>query len=389
MPVVRRVTPAEEPANPGGATRSKAPADDWPTVLVTVGRVGPDPELDEALDPIPGSPGRRAGPVSGRAHRASARPALPGDVALRRHEVRSHRPSLARRAGPRPDRPPRGLPEPGARCGPRSTGGASDATAGLPGGDGARRRGPGRLRAGPGGQAALGGAAGASSRRAHALRRHPRLLPVLLQPRPGGPRAPRSRPCGASSPRSPSAAWPGSSCHVSTTRTTRSTSRPSRRPSSRPSCTPKPACASTRRAKGPADALAGALLVKDELAASSGRSRNALELNPDSLVYLEWIGWLLTMTGDWERGPNLVRRALDRNPHVIPVAHHALWLAHLQHGGDRGVVPGRPAVPRPDLLPARDDPRLLPRPPGRVAEARWRWPSCSRGSPTSRAAAAC
>jgi hypothetical protein len=27
-----------------------------------------------------------------------------------------------------------------------------------------------------------------------------------------------------------------------------------------------------------------------------------------------------------------VRRALTRNPHVIPVAHHALWLAHLHRG---------------------------------------------------------
>jgi hypothetical protein len=27
-----------------------------------------------------------------------------------------------------------------------------------------------------------------------------------------------------------------------------------------------------------------------------------------------------------------VRRALTRNPHVIPVGHHALWLAHLRRG---------------------------------------------------------
>jgi adenylate cyclase len=79
-------------------------------------------------------------------------------------------------------------------------------------------------------------------------------------------------------------------------------------------------------------ALAGALLLKGELAASRAEAESALALNPDSLVYLEWIGWLLTMTGDWERGPDLVRRALARNPHVIPVAHHALWLAHLRKG---------------------------------------------------------
>ena len=79
-------------------------------------------------------------------------------------------------------------------------------------------------------------------------------------------------------------------------------------------------------------ALAGALLVKGELAASRAEVQSALDLNPDSLVYLEWIGWVMTLAGEWERGPDLVRRALTRNPHVIPVAHHALWLAHLHRG---------------------------------------------------------
>ena len=79
-------------------------------------------------------------------------------------------------------------------------------------------------------------------------------------------------------------------------------------------------------------ALAGALLVKGELAAARAEVESALELNPDSLVYLEWIGWLMTLLGEWERGPALLRRALDLNPHVIPVAQHAFWLAHLHRG---------------------------------------------------------
>ncbi len=79
-------------------------------------------------------------------------------------------------------------------------------------------------------------------------------------------------------------------------------------------------------------ALAAALLLKGELAAARAEAQSALDLNPDSLVYLEWIGWLITLAGDWERGPELARRALTRNPHVIPVAHHALWLAHLHRG---------------------------------------------------------
>jgi adenylate cyclase len=86
---------------------------------------------------------------------------------------------------------------------------------------------------------------------------------------------------------------------------------------------------SSQRARA---ALAGALLIKGEVAAARGEALAALELCPDSLVYLEWIGWVLTMCGEWELGPSLVRRALERNPHVIPVAHHALWLAHLRKG---------------------------------------------------------
>jgi adenylate cyclase len=86
---------------------------------------------------------------------------------------------------------------------------------------------------------------------------------------------------------------------------------------------------SSQRARA---ALAGALMIKGELDASRTEAQAALDLNPDSLVYLEWVGWVLTMAGEWERGPALVRRALSRNPHVIPIARHALWLAHLRSG---------------------------------------------------------
>jgi len=78
--------------------------------------------------------------------------------------------------------------------------------------------------------------------------------------------------------------------------------------------------------------LAAALLLKGELAAARSEAESALELNPDSLVYLEWIGWVMTLAGEWERGPEIVRQSLARNPHAIPVAHHALWLAHLHRG---------------------------------------------------------
>lgn len=79
-------------------------------------------------------------------------------------------------------------------------------------------------------------------------------------------------------------------------------------------------------------ALGFALLLKGELAAAQAEAQNALEINPDSLVYLESIGWLLTLCGDWERGPALVRRAIARNPHRMPIGSHALWADHLRRG---------------------------------------------------------
>jgi adenylate cyclase len=79
-------------------------------------------------------------------------------------------------------------------------------------------------------------------------------------------------------------------------------------------------------------ALAGALMVKGELAAGRAEAETAYELNPDSFVYLEWIGWMLALLGDWERGVFLIRRSMERNANHIPVASHAIWANHLRLG---------------------------------------------------------
>jgi adenylate cyclase len=86
---------------------------------------------------------------------------------------------------------------------------------------------------------------------------------------------------------------------------------------------------SSQRARA---ALALAFLVKGELRAGRFEAEKAYDLNPDSFVYLEWIGCLLTLLGDWERGPALIRRAIARNPSHVPVAQHALWADHLRRG---------------------------------------------------------
>ena len=59
---------------------------------------------------------------------------------------------------------------------------------------------------------------------------------------------------------------------------------------------------------------------KGELAGRARRSWNRrFGSNPGSLVYLEIIGYLLALLGDWERGIALSReRAMERNPHHLP-----------------------------------------------------------------------
>jgi adenylate cyclase len=52
----------------------------------------------------------------------------------------------------------------------------------------------------------------------------------------------------------------------------------------------------------------------------------ALALNPNSLIFLENIGHLLTLFGDWQRGPALIRKAIDANPYYSNIAHYSLWV---------------------------------------------------------------
>jgi adenylate cyclase len=78
--------------------------------------------------------------------------------------------------------------------------------------------------------------------------------------------------------------------------------------------------------------LASAFLIKGELGAGRVEAEKAHHINPESFVYLEWIGWLFALLGDWERGTALIRRSIERNPGHIPVALHAIWADHLRRG---------------------------------------------------------
>jgi adenylate cyclase len=78
--------------------------------------------------------------------------------------------------------------------------------------------------------------------------------------------------------------------------------------------------------------LAFAHVVQGETASGLAEAEAALALSPESFVYAEMIGWLLWLLGDWERGTALVRKAIERNPHHMPIAHYALWADLLRRG---------------------------------------------------------
>jgi hypothetical protein len=44
------------------------------------------------------------------------------------------------------------------------------------------------------------------------------------------------------------------------------------------------------------------------------------------------IGFLLTLLGDWERGPALSRSVQERNPHCLPQVLFGLWADSLRRG---------------------------------------------------------
>ncbi|MEN8760533.1 MAG: hypothetical protein ABF303_18910, partial [Desulfobacterales bacterium] len=72
--------------------------------------------------------------------------------------------------------------------------------------------------------------------------------------------------------------------------------------------------------------MAFILLFKNELAAGLAEIDRALQLNPNSLIFLENIGHVATLLGDWQRGPALIRRAIELNPYYNKNVHYPLWV---------------------------------------------------------------
>lgn len=69
-----------------------------------------------------------------------------------------------------------------------------------------------------------------------------------------------------------------------------------------------------------------ALMFSNEINAALIEANRTLALNPNSLYLLDGIGYLLTLLGDWEHGPELIREVMRRNPYYSFYVHYALWV---------------------------------------------------------------
>jgi len=72
--------------------------------------------------------------------------------------------------------------------------------------------------------------------------------------------------------------------------------------------------------------LAYIMLLTNNLAAGIAEAERAIALNPNSLILLDSFGYLLTLLGDWQRGPALISKAIRQNPFYNVIVHHALWV---------------------------------------------------------------
>jgi adenylate cyclase len=73
-------------------------------------------------------------------------------------------------------------------------------------------------------------------------------------------------------------------------------------------------------------ALAFVRFFNNEIPAALAELERALALNPQSLFFMDNIGYLFTLLGEWQRGPALISKAIKLNPYYRHFVHYGLWL---------------------------------------------------------------
>lgn len=72
--------------------------------------------------------------------------------------------------------------------------------------------------------------------------------------------------------------------------------------------------------------MAFILLLKNEMSVGLAEADRSLQLNPNSLVLRDNIGYLMTLFGDWQRGPAIINDVIGQNPYYNVIVHYALWV---------------------------------------------------------------
>ena len=76
--------------------------------------------------------------------------------------------------------------------------------------------------------------------------------------------------------------------------------------------------------------------VRNDLTAGLAEAKRALRLGPETLFFLDGLGFLMTLMGDFEQGPALIKKVMKLNPFYGNYVHFSLWVNCLQHNDYAG-----------------------------------------------------
>ena len=96
--------------------------------------------------------------------------------------------------------------------------------------------------------------------------------------------------------------------------------------------------------------LAFARMLHNDVSGARRDIKLAYRLNPNSLYLMDGIGYIMTLLGDWELGPTLIRKVMRLNPFYKPLVHYALWVDSLRQHDYQGAYLETKGLRRPALF---------------------------------------
>lgn len=71
-------------------------------------------------------------------------------------------------------------------------------------------------------------------------------------------------------------------------------------------------------------------LLRNDLEVGLVETEQAYQQGPQTLFLLDYIGYMLTLLGDWERGPALIEKVIRLNPFHSNTVYYGLWLNNIR-----------------------------------------------------------